>query len=158
MDSVSGLATAAVSFLSPYLVKAGEKTAERIGEKLPEAVGKMWKAIIGKFKGYPAAKVAVQDLVARPQDEDNLAAFRKELRKILGNDPAFAVELKGLLNQAQDQGSDTISNTGSGAVATRGDIAGGEGGLVLQGDVHGDINQGGYQGKRAACHSRNEYC
>jgi energy-coupling factor transporter ATP-binding protein EcfA2 len=147
MDSVSALATAAVSFLSPYLVKAGEKTAEKIGEKLPEAAGMMWKAILGKFKGHPAAEVAVQDLVTQPEDEDNLAAFRKELRKILRNDPAFAAELKGLLNQTQGQGSDTISNTGSGAVATRGGIAGGEGGLVLQGDVHGYINQGGYQGK-----------
>jgi hypothetical protein len=142
MDPIVALATAAASFLSPYLVKAGEKTAERIGEQLPEVAGKMWKAITGKFKGHPAAEEAVQDLVAQPEDEDNLAAFRKELRKALGDDPTFAAELKGLLNHAQSQGGDTISNTGSGAVATKGGTTAGEGGVAVRGDVQGGIHLG----------------
>ena len=42
MDALS-LATSAVTILSPYLVKAGEKAAEKIGGILPEAAGKVWK-------------------------------------------------------------------------------------------------------------------
>jgi hypothetical protein len=102
----------------------------------------MWKALTEKFKGHPAAEEAVQDLVAQPEDEDNLAAFRKELRKALEADPDFAVELEGLLQHAKSQGGDTISNTGSGAVATKGGTAAGEGGVAIRGDVQGGIHQG----------------
>jgi hypothetical protein len=142
MDPVSALASAAVAFLSPYLVNAGEKTAERIGEKLPDAAGKMWQAIIGKFKGRPAAEEAVRDLAAQPEEEDYLAAFRKELQKTLGEDPAFAFELRELLQQSQSQAGDTILSTSSGAVASRGGVAAGEGGVAVQGNVHGGINLG----------------
>ena len=108
---VLSLATAAVAFLSPYLVKAGEKAAEKIGEKMPEAVSKLWNTITAKFKGNPVAETAVNDLVAKPDDEDNLAAFRKELRKLLEADPAFAAELEGLLDKGKHEAGDTITVT-----------------------------------------------
>jgi hypothetical protein len=136
------LATAAVAFLSPYLVKAGEKTAETIGEKLPEAVGKVWNAIIAKFRGNAAAETAVKDLVEAPEDDDNQAALRKELRKVLQTDAGFTAELERLLSSAQHQSRDTISNTGSGAVATHGGVAAGAGGVAIQGNVHGNIATG----------------
>jgi hypothetical protein len=142
MDPASALASAAVAFLSPYLTRAGEKTAERIGEKIPDAAGKMWQTIIGKFNGHPAAEEAVRDLAAQTEDEDNLAAFHEVLRKTLVEDPAFASELRELLQQAQSQAGDTILSTGSGTAATRGGVAAGEGGVAVQGDVHGGINLG----------------
>ena len=120
---VGTLATAAVSFLAPYLVKAGEKVAEKIGEQVPEAVGKVWTAITAKFHGKPAAEEAVKDLVAQPEDEDNQASFRKELRKVFESEPAFVAAFERLLTEAQRQAGDTIVNTGSGAVATQGGVA-----------------------------------
>lgn len=60
MDPLA-LATTAVTFLSPYLVKAGEKAAEKVGEKLPELAGKVWNAITAKFKGQPSAEEALKD-------------------------------------------------------------------------------------------------
>jgi hypothetical protein len=136
------IATTAVAFLSPYLVKIGEQAAEKVGEKLPEAVGKVWNAIVTKFKGKAAAEEAVKDLVAKPDDEDNRAAFRKELRKVLDAEPVFVNELAGLLEEAKRQGGDTIINTGSGAVATSGSVAAGAGGVAVKGDVQGGINVG----------------
>ena len=136
------LATAAVAFLAPYLVKAGEKTAETIGEKLPEAVGKVWNAILAKFQGNAAAETAVKDLLKAPQDADNQADVRKRLREVLQADVGFSAELERLLSNAQHQSRDTISNTGSGAVATHGGVAAGTGGVAVGGNVHGNIATG----------------
>ena len=141
MESAA-LATAVIAFLSPYLVKAGEKTAETLGEKLPDAVGTLWRAITTRLKGDTAAETAVKDVAEAPQDADNQAALRKELRKVCQTDTAFAEELERLLTNAKHQSSDTISNTGSGAVATHGGVAAGEGGVAVRGDVHGNIATG----------------
>jgi hypothetical protein len=141
------LAATAVAFLSPYLVKAGEKAVEEVGKKLPTAVGQMWQAIMARFKDKPAAAEAVKDVVAKPQDEDNQAALRKELRKVLETEPTFVAELERLLAAAQREAGDTITNTGSGAVATHGGVAAGAGGVAVRGDVHGGITLGGTEKK-----------
>jgi hypothetical protein len=146
MDPLT-LADTAVTFLAPYLVKAGEKAAEEVGKKLPDLPGKIWHAIIASFKGKPAAEEAIKDFVAQPEDEDNRAAFRKELRKALEAEPAFARELLALIENAQRQGSDSIIVTGSGAAATRGGVAAGAGGVAVGGDVQGGITLGGSEQK-----------
>jgi hypothetical protein len=56
MDALS-VATSAVTILSPYLVKAGEKAAEEIGSILPEGVGKVWNTFLEKFRGNVVAEV-----------------------------------------------------------------------------------------------------
>jgi len=78
----------------------------------------------------------VKDLVAQPADADNQAAFRKELKKALEADPAFAAQIARLLPAAQGS---SIVNTGSGAIATQGGVAAGEGGVAVKGDVSGGI-------------------
>jgi hypothetical protein len=143
MDPLT-LATTAASFLAPYFIKAGEKAFETVGEK---SVDSLWRAITSRFKGQAAAEEAVKDLVAQPADGDNQAAFRKELRKVLEADPAFAADLERLLNSAQSESGDTSINTGSGAVATKGGVAAGAGGAAIRGDVHGNITVGGAEKK-----------
>jgi len=56
------IATTAVVFLSPYLVKAGEKAAEEVGKKLPEDAARVWNAIMTKFRGNLVAEAAVKGL------------------------------------------------------------------------------------------------
>jgi hypothetical protein len=141
MDPIT-LATTVVAFLSPYLVKAGEKAAEEVGKKLPDLAGKMWNAITARFKGKPAAEEAVQDFAAKPEDQLNQSAFANQLRKILEAQPAFTGELVRLIDGAQRESVDTIIVTGSGAAATRNGVAAGEGGLAVRGDVHGGISTG----------------
>jgi hypothetical protein len=138
MDPVS-MATTAVAFLSPYLVKAGEKAAENIGEKLPAQVGKVWTAITSKFRGRPSAEKAVTDWVAQPEDTDNEAAFRKELRDVLKADRTFLTELSQLLTSVQPESRDTVVNIGSGVVATGDSVVAGPGGVAVGRDVHGSI-------------------
>src|SRR5438552_1156654 len=95
------IATTAVSVIAPYLTKAGEKAVEEVGKKLPETVGKLWRSMQVRWSGKPAAEEAAKDLVAAPEEPDNQAAFRKELRKLLETDSAFAVELVALLHSLQ---------------------------------------------------------
>jgi hypothetical protein len=139
MDPLT-LATTVASFLSPYLVKAGEKAFETVGEK---SVDSLWRTITTKFTGKPAAEEAAKDLVVRPDDQLNQSAFANQLRKVLETEPAFAVELERLLSAAQSEGRDTIVNTSSGAAASRGGVAAGKGGVAIKGDVHGNIIAGG---------------
>jgi hypothetical protein len=136
------IATTAVTVLTPYVVKAGEKTAEKLGEMLPAGVGKVWKAIAGRFKGKAAAEEAAADLVAQPEDEDNQAAFRKQLKKVLEADRGFMAELSQLLASVQPERGDQIFNLGSGAVAAHGGVAAGAGGVAIKGDSHGPITIG----------------
>ncbi len=146
--TITALATTATAFLSPLLLKFGEKAAESLGEKLPDGAGKMWAAIAAKFKGKPAAEEAAKDLAAKPSDEDNVAAFRKELKKTLEADSTFAEALKQMLESAQREAGVSIVNTGAGAVATSGGVAAGAGGVAVKGDVHGGITLGGQKPKK----------
>src|SRR4030081_165297 len=134
MDPLT-LATTVAGFLSPYLVKAGEKAFETVGEK---SVGSLCLPITAKFTGKPVAEEAVKDLVVRPDDQLTQSAFANQLRKVLEAEPAFAAELERLLSNAQSEGDDNIVNTGSGAVATKGGVSTGEGGVAIKGDVHGN--------------------
>ena len=133
------IATTAVSVIAPYLTKAGEKAVEEVGKKLPETVGKLWRSMQVRWSGKPAAEEAAKDLVAAPEEPDNQAVFRKELRKLLETDSAFAVELVALLHSLQHESDATIRNSGSGAVATGSSVAAGAGGIAVGGNVSGSV-------------------
>jgi hypothetical protein len=146
MDALS-LATSAVTILSPYLVKAGEKAAEKIGGILPEAAGKVWKTTMAKFTGNVVAEAAMKDYVNRPGDQHSQSSFANQLRNLLEAEPTLATELARLLDEAKRQSGGTIINTGSGAVATTGGVAAGAGGMAVGGDVSGNISIGGAEKK-----------
>jgi hypothetical protein len=143
MDPLT-LATTAVCFIAPYLIKAGGKVFETVGEK---SVDSLWRAITAKFTGKPAAEEATKDLITKPDDQLVQSAFANQLRKVLEAEPVFATEFERLLAGAQNAVGDTILNTGSGAVATRGGVATGKGGVAISGDVHGNIIAGGAEKK-----------
>ncbi len=116
MDPIT-LASGTLALLAPSLAKAGGVVVDKAVESLPEAAGKLWEAISAKFEGRPAAQEAAKDLAAAPDDADNQAAFRKELRKALSDDPEFLAALSDLLSKAQQehqaQGGVNVSVGGS---------------------------------------------
>jgi len=120
------LAAAALTLLAPYLAKAGETMTEKIGESLPENAGKLWAAMSAKFKGKPAAEEAVKDLARNPTDNDNQAAFRKELKKALAEDPEFLSTLNGLLGKAQKESiqNSAVAGDNSSAINVGGNVQG----------------------------------
>ncbi len=114
--------TQALAPLLPYLAqKAGDTATE-------EGMKKVWKAFWGKLRArtvdQPAAREAMEDAEADPEDTDNLAALRKELRKLLAADPELREEAAGLLAGASYQ-----------AVAS-------DWGVVAQGEGHIVASQG----------------
>lgn len=121
------LAAAALTVLTPYLAKAGETMAGKIGAALPEQAGKLWAAMAAKFKGRPVAEEAVKDLAQNPADQDNQAALRKELKKVLVEDPEFLEALMPLLEAAQRETVQNSAVAGDHGVAVnvRGDVQGG---------------------------------
>ena len=140
------LATMSFDLLKPYLAKIGETAADKLsesaGEKVPEAVGALWKRIKSLFQGKESAREAADDLLDEPDDEDNQAAFRKQLKKLLEAHPEVHNELKILLDNVRLQtNTSTIINTGNGAVAVQGGIAAGKGG-VAAGVIKGNVNIG----------------
>jgi len=106
MDPVI-IAARVTSLLLPYLEKMAGKTAEKIGDQLPATVGTVWKAITGRFKGESATE-ALTDFASQATDEDNQTAFRKQLKKVVENDPNFLAEIEHLLTIAQ-QGSSALN-------------------------------------------------
>lgn len=108
----AGLASAVTLMLAPYIAKAGEKLAEKAGEQLSGQLGRLWGAVSEKLKGKAAAEEAAKDFVAAPLDEDNQAAFRTQLKKVLSENSEFGQQLLLLLQSAQ------AARTGSGDLFT----------------------------------------
>ena len=92
-QTISVIAAAAVSILSPYLAKAGEVVAKKVGEDI-------YQVLKTRFGKKPAAKEALADLEKNPKDIDSQAAVRVQLKKVLAEDEAFAAKLQHLLQEA----------------------------------------------------------
>ncbi len=127
------LAATVTALVAPYLAKLGEAAMEKVGEQLPEKVGNVWNLIVQRFKGNPVASGVANDLTQKADDPDNREAFTHQLKKALRDDTEFATALSEMLEQAQG----SISNVGSGAVATGGSI--GVGNVEVGGDLSGNI-------------------
>ncbi|MFL5288492.1 MAG: hypothetical protein ACJ8AW_47945 [Rhodopila sp.] len=111
------LASTAVALLSPYLAKAGEGAAKKIGEDTVETGGKLLAWVRAKLNGR--AKEALDDLAAKPDSGDNQADLRKQLAKVLEADPALTAELRAIL-PADAASTDSMSqNVGAGAKAAQ---------------------------------------
>ena len=119
MDPVS-LASAAVAVLSPYLVKAGEGAAEKIGEESVEAGAKLFGWLRAKLGGR--GREALNDLASKPGSDDNQADLRKQLAKALESDPTLIAELRALL--PADATGDTMVQNVSGAGAKAAQVQG----------------------------------
>lgn len=133
MDPVS-IATAVVAFLAPYLAEGGKAAARKIGEKMVDALER-------RFQGKVVAETALKDMKEEPQDPDNQAALRKEIKRVLREDSSFQSELTSLLKEAQETAPETYRAVvrGSGAVAQgEGAVAAGAGGVAVGGNVSGE--------------------
>jgi hypothetical protein len=101
--TITVLASSAVAFLSPFLKKAAEKGAEKLGES---AAGSLFEKLKATLK-TPAGQEALSDLAKQPDDPDSQAGLRKEIRKAAEQDPEFVKLLQELLAKAE---TSTISD------------------------------------------------
>jgi hypothetical protein len=134
--TITALVTSAWNLLGPYAMKAAGKLVEKSGEKLPEVVvGKVWDAVKEKMESKPEAASLPAELIQDPQDEDLHGAFRRQLKKLLENDEAFAKQLQVLVKDAEQQGvSYKAELHGDGAIAQGNNArAVGKGGVYIGG-------------------------
>jgi len=106
MEPVTTLATSVVAALAPYLMKAGEEFAKEAGKAAVNKIGTLYQFLNKRFKNHPSAKEALDDLKAKPDDEDAQAALRVQIKKQLKADPGLAKTIKKLLGEIkQDKAS-----------------------------------------------------
>ena len=103
----AALAASAVAMLTPYVARGGEALAEKLGEEVGSRLAQLWDAVKAKLGAAGAAK-DVANFEGAPEDEDNQAGLRKELKKVLADDPAFQETLSALVAEIATKGGDRI--------------------------------------------------
>jgi hypothetical protein len=107
------IAAAIAAFLAPHLKDLLAPVTESAGRRLDQAASRfatsIWDRLRGRFAERPAAQEAAEDVAAEPEDEDALAALRRQLRKLLEQDPELARELQAILAEAHAAGATTIT-------------------------------------------------
>lgn len=73
VDPISALV--AVSLLSPFLVKTGEKFAEKVGEKLADKTGQIYNLLKESFAGDDYAGLTLLRLEQAPENEGRKSAL-----------------------------------------------------------------------------------
>jgi hypothetical protein len=134
--AISVLTTTVLTLIQPHLNTIATKSAEKIGELVPETISRLWERMMDKFATKPTAQETTEDLLKSPDDSDVQAAFRVQLKKALAEDPAFADELKGLVEKASAQ-VDVEVRDGAAAVGDHAKAVG-KGGNLIEGSVGGD--------------------
>jgi hypothetical protein len=122
---------ALTAFLAPFLptlVKAGEKAVEKAADAVSDEAFKYAKALWEKLRpgvdAKPAAKEAAEEVAARPDDEDAVAALRLQLRKLLEEDTKLAGDLAAIWQEAQAANVVQVTASGERSVAVGGDVTG----------------------------------
>jgi hypothetical protein len=101
---IAAIAKKVVVFLTPflpYLVKAGEKTAEGVGDQFGEAAWEKAQALWGKLRGQEQIEEAAKDAAAMPKDADAQAALRLQLKKAFKENDNLAEEVETLMQNAR---------------------------------------------------------
>jgi hypothetical protein len=117
---------AALALILPYVLRAGKRAAEEASDVLGTDAGRMasalWEQSKGAILGNPIAKSAAEDVAADNQDEDSIAALRRQLRKLLAEDPSLREELAAILASGGGTATNAtfVTNLSGGQKASKG--------------------------------------
>lgn len=105
----------------PFLTRAGEHVAteasEALGSEAWQHAKRLWDKLAAAFGARPAAREAVDDVVAAPDDAEARVVLVRQLRKLLEADPSLAREIAGLFADAEQAG---VVASGDRSIASRG--------------------------------------
>jgi hypothetical protein len=110
VTTTTALAVAAISLIRPFLGKAGEAFAEKVGEGAWAKAKLMYESLRHKLGADPTTDPAFAKLAASPADPQALAAAASRLDDVLKDDPRFAKDLATLLRDAVEQETLTVFN------------------------------------------------
>jgi hypothetical protein len=100
--------------VTTLLMKIPEGAFGKIGENITDAVPKLREKVLSRLRAKPLALEAANDAAAAPNDADAQAAFRRQVKKLLEEDPAFAQEIAALLPAASGNSVQNSPTTASG--------------------------------------------
>lgn len=115
-------ASLAVSLVSPFLVKAGEKFAEKVGEKLADKTEQIYGLLKEQFAGDEYAGLTLLRLEQAPENEGRKSALENVINEKMEEDSLFAKQLVKLLDEAKQADTNNVIASGERSVAIGGDV------------------------------------
>ncbi len=107
---------ALTAFLAPFLpslMKLGNKAAEtaagKFGEDAWNKAKAVWEKLYPKVEAKEEAKVAVQQVVAKPESEARQAVLREELETLLKENPDLAAAIAQVM-ESDSPASSSVTN------------------------------------------------
>jgi transketolase len=137
--------TAFLSPFLPFLIKFGEKSAETVGSKVGEdgwnKAKKIWEKLHPKVEAKEDAKIAAEQVAAKPDSEARKAVFQEELETLLKENPDLLEAIAQIMQEGSPAASGTqITQT---ITNTKGQVTGLQTGGKSQGyidSVQGNVN------------------
>ena len=130
MIEIAQLAQQIVSLVVPVLPALGwaggkgvEGIIKKVGEEAYGAAKQVWEKLRPKVESVPAAKAAVEEVIAQPEDADAQASLRLQLKKLLMADSSLAKEMEEMLKIPSIQRV-VVTASGERAVAIAGNVSG----------------------------------
>ena len=121
--------------------KAAESASGKIGEDSWNTAKKIWDKLHPKIEAKEDAKIAAQQLAAKPDSETRKAVFQEELEILLKENPDLADAIAQILQEKPEAtGGTPIIQT---IKNTKGQVTGQMSGGKSIGNidaVHGDVN------------------
>jgi hypothetical protein len=93
---ITALLAPALPYLIPLGKKAAEKAAEEIGKDTWAAAKMLWEKLWPKLEAKEAAREAVEDVAQTPTDAEAQVVLRRQIAKLLTEDPVLAEQLTSL--------------------------------------------------------------
>jgi hypothetical protein len=97
-----------VAILIPYLVRAGQRAAGQVADQLGDAAARLAEALWNRLgpiiRERPTAIEALEDAVARPDDQRARGSLELQLEKLVQADPGLRRDLEALYARGQQAG------------------------------------------------------
>jgi hypothetical protein len=104
------LAAAAMGYLAPYAAQVAGQVGTKIAGDLGDRLVALWDKVQGKLTGA-AAKEALADFEAKPDDARRRGALELQLEKAIAADPEFQKTLAALVEEIKAKGGDALVQT-----------------------------------------------
>lgn len=106
--------TAFLTPFLPFLLKFGEKSAESVASKFGEdswnQAKKVWDKLHPKVEAKEDAKVAAEQVAAKPDSKARQAVFQEELETLLTENPDLAEAIAQIMQEKSEATSGTQIN------------------------------------------------
>lgn len=130
----------------PFLIKLGDKAAESAGSKIGpdvwEMSKKIWDKLHPKLVAKEDAKIAAEQLAAKPESEARKAVFQEELEALLKENPDLTAAIAQIMQESTSattgvQINQTVTNNEGQVI---GQMTGGKAIGRIDGNVQGGVN------------------